>query len=139
MEAVLRERMQRFMTGRYGADELARTLNIVVLVCLVLSMFGSKVTLFAFLYWIGIGLMIYNCYRMLSRNISKRQEENRKFLNLRYDAAVKRDRMKKRFAQHDTYRFYKCPECSQTVRVPKGRGKICITCPKCKKEFIKKT
>ena len=57
----------------------------------------------------------------------------------KYRAVVKKNNMKKRWAQRSTYRFYKCPQCKQTVRVPKGRGKICITCPKCKTEFIKKS
>ena len=53
--------------------------------------------------------------------------------------SVKKNNLKKRWAQRSTYRFFKCPQCKQTVRVPKGRGKICITCPKCKTEFIKKS
>lgn len=90
-------------------------------------------------YWIGLGLMIYSLYRMFSRNVSKRYEENQKFLNYRYQAAVKKDAAKKRWAQRSIYRFYKCPSCKQKVRVPKGRGKICITCPKCKTEFVKRS
>ena len=57
----------------------------------------------------------------------------------KYRAVVKKNNLKKRWAQRSTYRFFKCPQCKQTVRVPKGRGKICITCPKCKTEFIKKS
>lgn len=135
----MREKLQRFMAGRYGVDELAKMLNAVVLICLVVSMFSGLVPVFALFYWVGIGLMIYNCFRTFSRNVSKRYEENRRYLDMRYRVVVKWDRMKKRFAQRDTYRFFKCPNCRQTVRVPKGRGKICITCPKCKKEFIKKS
>lgn len=135
----MREKMQRFMMGRYGADELAKRLNTVALVSLVLSLFGSFLPFLMVFYWIGFGLMIYNCYRMLSRNVSKRYAENQKFLNWRYQNAVKRDKWKKRWAQRGIYRFYKCPQCRQTVRVPKGKGKICITCPKCRTEFVKKT
>ena len=75
----------------------------------------------------------------LSRNVSKRYEENQRYLNAKYRAVVKKNNLKKRWAQRSTYRFFKCPQCKQTVRVPKGRGKICITCPKCKTEFIKKS
>lgn len=135
----MREKLQRFMAGRYGADEFARFLNIWVLVFLVLSMFGGWLPVLSVFYVIGIGLMIYNCFRMLSRNTSKRYEENRRFLDMRYRFTVKRDRMKKRFAQRSTHRFYKCPDCKQTVRVPKGRGKICITCPKCRREFVRRS
>ena len=131
----MREKLQRFMTGRYGADELGRTLNIVVLVSLVVSMFSGLLPVLSVFYWFGIALMIYNCFRMFSKNVSKRYEENQRYLSRRYKAVVKRDEWKKRFAQRDTYRFFKCPGCRQRVRVPKGRGKICITCPKCRREF----
>lgn len=135
----MREKLQRFMTGRYGADELGRTLNIVVLVSLVVSMFSGLLPVLSVFYWFGIALMIYNCFRMFSKNVSKCYEENQRYLSRRYKAVVKRDQWKKRFAQRDTYRFFKCPGCRQRVRVPKGRGKICITCPKCRREFIRRS
>lgn len=131
----MREKFQRFMSGRYGADDLARVFNIAVLVLLVLSL----LTGFDLFYWLGIALMVYTLWRMFSKNVTKRYEENQKFLNFRYQAAVKRNNIKKRWSQRDTYRFYKCPECRQTVRVPKGKGRICITCPKCRTEFVKKS
>ena len=108
----MREKIQRFMIGRYGADELAKAQS---------------------------ALMIYSTWRMFSKNISARYAENQKYLNYRYQMAVKWDRFKKHLAQRKNYRFYKCPQCKQKVRVPKGRGKICITCPKCRTEFVKKS
>lgn len=135
----MREKLQRFMVGRYGVDELSKFLNAFVLICLVISLFGGWLPVLSVFYWIGIGLMIYNCFRMFSRNVSKRYGENQKFLSMRYRFVVKWDRMKKRFAQRRTHRFYKCPDCKQTVRVPKGRGKICITCPKCRREFVRRS
>lgn len=135
----MKEKMQRFMMGRYGVDELGKTLSTVVLVCLVLSIFASAAPVLSVFYWIGIILMIYNCFRMFSKNVSRRYEENQKFVNLRYRAVVKRNTAKKRLEQRKIYRFYQCPECRQKVRVPKGRGKICITCPKCRSEFVKKS
>ena len=106
----MREKIQRFMIGRYGADELAKAQSIAALVLL-----------------------------FLSKNISARYAENQKYLNYRYQMAVKWNRFKKHLAQRKNYRFYKCPQCKQKVRVPKGRGKICITCPKCRTEFVKKS
>lgn len=135
----MKEKFQRFMVGRYGADELAKAMSVWMMVCLVLSMFARMLPVLSIFYWIGLGLMIYSLYRMFSRNVSKRYEENQKFLNYRYQAAVKKDAAKKRWAQRSIYRFYKCPSCKQKVRVPKGRGKICITCPKCKTEFVKRS
>ena len=69
-------------------------------------------------------------FRVFSRNINKRYAENQKFLNARYEWTVKAERRKKRFAQRKQYKFFKCPMCKQEVRVPRGHGKICITCPK---------
>ena len=122
------------MAGRYGVDELSKFLNIV-LVLLVLSIFIRS----GILYLLALGILIYSYFRMFSRNISKRYEENQKFVNFRYRNVVKWNNFKKRFAQRKEYRFYHCPQCKQTVRVPRGRGKICITCPKCRTEFVKKS
>ena len=123
------------MAGRYGVDELSKFLNIVLLVLLVMSIFIRS----GILYLLALGILIYSYFRMLSRNISKRYEENQKFVNFRYRNVVKWNNFKKRFAQRKEYRFYHCPQCKQTVRVPRGRGKICITCPKCRTEFVKKS
>lgn len=131
----MREKFQRFMQGRYGADELSKAQNVVALVLLVISIF----TRMGIFYWLAIALIIYETFRMFSKNISKRYQENQQYLNYRYKLTVKIDRYKKRFQQRKIYRFYKCPQCKQTVRVPRGRGKICITCPKCRTEFVKKS
>lgn len=136
----MREKLQRFMVGRYGADELGKALNALALLCLLVSMFVSRVPgLYSLLYSAGFLLLIYNCYRMFSKNAAKRYAENQKYRNLRYRAVTKWDAAKERFAQRKTYRFFRCPGCKQRVRVPRGRGKICITCPRCKREFIKKS
>lgn len=136
----MREKLQRFMMGRYGADELGKVLNIVALVLLVLSSFFAKIpVVYSLLYWAGFVLLIYNVFRMFSKNISKRYEENQKYRTFRYRVVTKLEAKKKRWQQRKTYRFYKCPDCKQQVRVPKGRGKICITCPRCKHEFIKRS
>lgn len=136
----MKEKLQRFMMGRYGVDELGKALNAVALVCLLISMFGSKIpALYVTFYYVGLLLLIFNCYRIFSKNVSKRYAENQKYRTFSYRMVTKWDAAKNRFAQRKTYRFFKCPDCKQRVRVPKGRGKICITCPKCKREFIKKS
>ena len=81
----MREKIQRFMIGRYGADELAKAQSIAALVLLFLSMF-SRLGIF---YWLAIALMIYSTWRMFSKNISARYAENQKYLNYRYQMAVK--------------------------------------------------
>ena len=131
----LNTKMQQFMVGRYGADELGSFISVSTLVCLLVSLF----TKWGILYWIGLFLIFYTYFRMFSKNVSKRYQENQKFLTLRYKAVAKWSIMKKHFLERKIYRFYKCPQCKQKVRVPKGRGKICITCPKCRTEFVKKS
>jgi hypothetical protein len=145
-------RMANFMQGRNGMDDLARAESMAVLVIIivevVLSMIFSATGLSAtiigslllsiinLLFWV---LIIHMYFRVFSRNINKRYEENQKFANLRYRMVVERNRRKKERAQSGTYKFFSCPTCNQRVRVPKGRGKICITCPKCRTEFTKRS
>lgn len=131
----MKQKFQQFMSGRYGADQLSRFLMVITLVLLVVSMFGPL----HFLYIIALALMIYTYFRMFSRNVAKRSAENQKYLNWKYRLVVKKDQQKKRWAQRKTHHFYKCPNCKQTVRVPRGKGRICITCPKCRTEFVKKS
>jgi hypothetical protein len=145
-------RMANFMQGRNGMDDLARAesmaVPVIIIVEVVLSMIFSATGLSAtiigslllsiinLLFWV---LIIHMYFRVFSRNINKRYEENQKFANLRYRMVVERNRRKKERAQSGTYKFFSCPTCNQRVRVPKGRGKICITCPKCRTEFTKRS
>lgn len=117
----------RFMTGRYGTDKLNTViLTAGVILCLISAFVKSPVADLT-LTTLAYGLMFWAMFRTFSRNTYKRYQENRKFLMLL-------DRIKDR--QH---RYFECPRCHQPVRVPKGKGKIAITCPKCKEKFIKKT
>ena len=118
---------RRFMQGRYGSDKLNTVILIIGLVVSLLQLLMPTAWLkwtFMLISYVFLGLAIF---RMLSRNVYKRYEENRKYLRLL-------DRLKDK-----EHRYYECPRCRQTVRVPKGKGKISITCPKCKEKFIKKT
>ncbi|MBQ8627627.1 MAG: hypothetical protein IJ419_15910 [Agathobacter sp.] len=131
----MREKFMRFMQGRNGVDELSKALNVIILVLLVISLFTG----WGILYAIALLLMIYMYFRVFSKNIPKRYAENQKYRNLRYDMTIKWNNKKKEWAQRKIYRFYRCPMCRQKVRVPKGRGRICITCPKCRTEFVKRS
>ncbi len=131
----LRNNFARFMQGRNGMDELGRALNIVVLVLLILSIF----TKWSVFYILALVLMGYMYFRVFSKNTPKRYAENQKYRNFRYDTKIKWNKKKMEWNQRKIYRFFRCPMCKQKVRVPKGRGKICITCPKCKAEFIKRS
>ncbi len=131
----MREKFARFMMGRNGVYELARFESIFVWILLLVSIF-SRMWIFDLL---AMALIVHMYFRIMSRNVSKRYEENQKYVNFRYNAVVKWDKKKKRIAQRRNYRFYKCPMCRQEVRVPKGHGKIQITCPKCRETFIKRS
>ena len=119
--------LRRFMEGRYGTDRL----NMVILCTgLAASILSSllKVSGLNVIFWLlSYGLMFWAIFRSLSRNTYKRYQENRKFMQIVV-------RLKDR--QH---RYYDCPKCRQTVRVPRGKGKIAIICPRCREKFIKKT
>lgn len=123
----MKEKLQRFMMGRYGADQFGQFLNIVVLILLVLGLFGVPL-----MSTLGIALVIYETYRMFSRNGQQRAAENEAYL--RKQAQVKRwlTTRQKRFAQRKTYRYLRCPSCRQELRVPKDREEITVvSCPKC--------
>ena len=124
-----REKLIRFMIGRYGVDSLSRCLSIIALVCLVLSIF-IPVQIVRYILWgIGMVAMVYSYYRILSRNYPARIKEKQWFESVIHF----------KFKRNKTHKIFKCPSCAPKIRVPRHKGKICITCPKCRNEFIKKT
>ena len=132
----VRQKIQIFMQGRYGNDELNRFLCIAALVCFILSGFGG---ILSFLYFIGLGMLIWSLIRSLSRNIYKRQEENGKYLRWKYQITSKLNVLKERWKQRKEYKFFTCPSCHTALRVPRGRGKIKIVCRKCGTSFMGKS
>ena len=134
----MRNWLQRVMAGRYGVDEYSRFLNIVALVSLVLSiLFNNGLSVF---FWLlAIMSLVWTYVRMFSRNTYKRRAENNAYLTIRYSMTRKLSGLKQRMQQKRYYRFYKCPKCGITTRVPKGKGKIRITCPKCGEIFQRKS
>lgn len=123
------------MIGRYGVDSLSKFMLGTAVVLLVFAM-GFRNN---FLNTLACLLVLLCYFWMFSRNYQKRAEENQKFLELKGKAATFLKREKEYFEQRKTHHIYKCPSCKQKIRVPKGKGKICITCPKCHTEFIKKS
>ena len=134
----MRNWLQRVMAGRYGVDEYSRFLNIVALVSLVLSiLFNNGLSVF---FWLlAIISLVWTYFRMFSRNTYKRRAENNAYLTIRYNMTRKLSGLTQRMQQKRYYRFYKCPKCGITTRVPKGKGKIRITCPKCGEIFQRKS
>ena len=125
--AKLSAALRSFMAGRYGTDRLNMVILCAGLVASLLSVWIKAAPLNVIFWALSYGLMIWAIVRSLSRNTYKRYQENRKFLQVF-------DRLKDR--QH---RYFDCPKCCQMVRVPRGKGKIAITCPRCKEKFVKKT
>ena len=131
----MKERMQRFMAGRYGNDQL----NQFIFIGAIISMVLEIITRQSLFYTLTLVLLILAYVRVFSRNINKRYEENMKFLQKK-DAILNKFRKQKYYAaQRRNYHIYTCPQCKQKIRIPKGKGKISITCPKCRTSFIKKS
>ena len=119
--------LRGFMAGRYGTDRLNMVMLCAGLIASILSMMIPVQPLNLILWALSYILMILAIWRSLSRNTYRRYQENRKFLQIF-------DRLRDR--QH---RYFDCPKCRQMVRVPRGKGKIAITCPRCREKFVKKT
>ena len=119
--------LRKFMAGRYGNDHLNMALLGAGVVCSLLSMFIKTSVFNLVLTMISYGFLGLVIYRSLSKDTYKRYQENRKYLTFL-------ERIKDR-----EHRYFDCPKCRQLVRVPRGKGKISITCPRCKEKFIKNT
>ena len=130
-----KNKMMQFMQGRYGADQMGQMLSAVSMVFLIISLFSRNQVWFL-LAVIGI---VYNYFRMFSKNISKRYAENQKYLTMTAGIRRKLASWKSQLAQRKIYHIYRCPGCKQKIRVPRGRGKIEIRCPKCNTRFVKKS
>ena len=121
----MRNKLNYWMQGRYGYDELNNTLSVSFLVLWVISLI-TKSSVF---YYMGLIALGYSLYRSLSRDHIKRSNERLWFLK-------KVDQIKRLPKQ---WKFYRCKQCGVTIRVPKGKGQIEITCPKCGYKFIERT
>lgn len=126
--------VQRFMYGRYGVDQLNTSLLYMTLGLSILGMFCKSI----FIYWLSYVTMAALILRALSKNHTRRFAENEKFLKMRRPILRAFGKTKHQLKDKQN-RYFSCPSCHQTIRVPKGKGKIAITCPKCKQEFIKRT
>ena len=127
--------MMQFMQGRYGADQMGQMHSAVSMVFLIISLFSRNQAWFL-LAVIGI---VYNYFRMFSKNISKRSAENQKYLGYTQKIRSRFTREKNMMEQRKTHHIYTCPGCGQKIRIPRGKGqKVEIECPKCHEKFIKR-
>lgn len=133
-----KDKFSSFMYGRYGVDQLSKFMIGVTFALCILSLFirGRAGSLISTLILLII-ITVY--FRMFSKNIYKRASENEKYLKMTSGIRRKFNTEKSIASQRKYYRFYNCPGCGQKIRVPKGRGKIQIRCPKCNEKFIKRS
>ena len=131
----MREKLRQFMIGRYGTDGLNQFLSIASIVMLLISLI-TRVSLFTY---VGMVLLILCYYRSLSRNISKRTEENYRYYAVKDRIRSKFSSLRDQWNNRKLYHYYRCPQCRQKLRVPRGRGRIQISCPRCGTQFIKKS
>jgi uncharacterized C2H2 Zn-finger protein len=127
--------IRRFMIGRYGPDHLGVTM-IIISLALSLTHTFTRLSVLLYISYIIAGLALF---RILSRNITRRRAENDKFIRYWWPVKTKIAQCITNIKQRKTHKFFRCPSCRNTLRVPKGKGKIQVTCPKCGERFNAKT
>lgn len=123
-------RRNRFLSGRNGPDALSIALSLLACVLLLIAMFAGGATC-TVLWLLALVFLTGSYFRIFSKNISRRQTENQRFL-LRLEPLIRfRNRQQTKRRQKNLYSFFKCPGCGTVLRVPKGKGHIRITCKSC--------
>ena len=137
----MRDKFNKFMQGRYGVDELSRFTMGVALALIILTMFVNIVnrSVGSVLDFLGIAAIVYAYFRIFSRNIQQRYAENQKYLQMTSKLRLRFNKEKNLMKQRKTHHIYSCPGCGQKIRIPRGKGKIEIECPKCYTKFVKRS
>ncbi|MDF2872472.1 MAG: hypothetical protein K0R05_4047 [Anaerocolumna sp.] len=131
----MKEKFRQFMVGRYGMDQLGQFLLWIGVIIMLLSTFLANAILSAVSF-----ILLILCYiRMFSKDTGRRYGENQKYLVHKERFLGFFKNFKSSREKNKNYHIYSCPTCKQKIRIPKGKGKICITCPKCHAEFIRKS
>ena len=134
----MRERFYRFMAGRNGSDLFSRFLSFAAVAFMLLSLIfrGTAGTV---MWYIALLLLIYDYFRIFSRNLPRRRAENAKYCQYRGQLIDGFRDWRERRHQSRDYKFFRCPSCSVMLRVPRGKGHIRVTCRKCGTSFERKT
>ena len=127
----LRDKFQRFMIGRYGMDQLGQFMVSAVLVVIVINLFVRAALPSMILNMLELAGLFAMYFRMFSKNVGQRYQENQAYLRKRFYVTEYWKKVKFYFAEGRRYRIFKCPGCSQKIRIPRGHGKVSIHCPKC--------
>ena len=131
----LKQKFAQFMVGRYGVDEFSRFLLRFAVAMMIVNL----IIRIPVLNTVVLLLLVYVYFRMFSRNIQGRYRENLKYKELTWKIRSFFTSKKNQAADLKANHIYKCPKCGQKIRIPRGKGKIIVTCPKCKNEFEKKS
>ena len=127
--------ISRALIGRNGFDNMARTTLWASIIFAIINVYAQSVIIY-FLWVIFLG---YTVFRIFSKNITKRYAENQKFLEITKTPRSYLNLLRLQVRDRETSRYYICRKCHQQIRVPKGKGRIEIRCPKCGERFIRKT
>lgn len=135
-----RYKLYEFMQGRRGMDQLNHFLIRAALIMLLVALLCRRITiLYILTYYGGLFILFYGYFRMLSRNIYKREMENNKFLAWRYKRNQKRGYQQQyQNVDFEHYAYFQCPACGQKMRAPRKKGKIRVRCHGCGNSFEKK-
>ncbi|MCL2227362.1 MAG: hypothetical protein FWB97_09120 [Oscillospiraceae bacterium] len=132
---MIRNFLRNFMIGRYGPDHL----NIAMIIFSFVLSIVHGITRFTPILYISYIVLALAVFRVLSRNIPRRRAENDKFIRYWWPVRTRLKRVFTEIKDRRIYKYFKCPSCGNTLRVPKGKGKLQVTCPKCGERFFKKS
>lgn len=167
MASNFQEKYNNFMNHRNGPDQLSRDTLILGIVLLIIAVLVRDTARSVFIV-LGLAAMLYAYWRMFSSKVSDRSRENDAYVAKRTEvlnkitapfnkkggstsqasssgktsafkqAYQKAANQAKAQAADKDHKYFFCPKCGQSVRVPKGAGKIRVKCPKCGEKFEKK-
>lgn len=129
----------RFMRYRNGHDQLNNFLMVLYIVVVMVRFFVGNETVSIVLYFITQLVLVVIIFRFLSKKKVQRSRENHHYLNIKFHLKAWFSKTTRRSRDMKDYKYFKCPNCSQQLRVPRGRGKIDVTCPKCHTKFERKS
>lgn len=127
----IKQAMNRFMYGRYGADELSKAICILMIVLAIINLVLKSYTV----YLLNSVLVIILVFRMFSKNSFNRQQENKKYLSLKGSITAKFKLIKMRIRDRKNCRYRKCPACKSIMKLPVKKGKHTVICRNCSYEF----
>ena len=132
---MIRNWLRNFMLGRYGPDHLGVAM---VVLAVFLGIVGGILRFYP-LNILSYVVIVMTLYRMLSRNTQRRRAENDRFISIFWPLKRKIKNWAERLHNRKDYKFFKCPACGNMLRVPRHKGRVKITCPKCGERFERRT